>query len=343
MKKSRDLPQRVFEKGAWFYLVTAAGKKRMWSKLSRVKDGLPALYSALAAVKAADALQDRLPALVSRWELEVMPKHAAKTQRDEQAMGRLIAKRFAEFTVEQIEPPHVAEFLKPLRDKPRTHNGYRAHMRELMRFAIEVGLRPAGSNPVTDIRTLTVRARTRYITDSELRRIKVSALKWQQDEASHDTRSGPMLCALIDMAYLTGQRIGDLLALEWPQIGDAGIRFVTRKTGAAVLIEWTPKLRDVVRRLKTLRKARRGFAAAVFTSQDGKAYTYWGASSAWRRAVVRAGVAGVHFHDLRAKALTDKESREGMQAARTMGAHTTEAQTADYVRNKTARKTRATR
>jgi hypothetical protein len=59
--------------------------------------------------------------------------------------------------------------------------------------------------------------------------------------------------------------------------------------------------------------------------------------------VKRAGIRDVHFHDLRAKALTDKESREGMQAARTMGAHTTEAQTATYVRNKTARRTGATR
>jgi hypothetical protein len=52
---------------------------------------------------------------------------------------------------------------------------------------------------------------------------------------------------------------------------------------------------------------------------------------------------GVGFHDLRAKALTDKESREGMQAARAMGAHSTEQQTADYVRQKQARKTSATR
>ena len=148
-----------------------------------------------------------------------------------------------------------------------------------------------------------------------------------------------MLCALIDMAYLTGQRIGDLLALEWHQVGPAGIRFQTSKTDAAVLIEWSPKLRDVERRLRELRKERRGFAPQLFTSQDGKAYTYWGATSAWKH----AGVLNVHFHDLRAKALTNKESREGMQAARTMGTHTTEAQTATYVRNKQARKTGATR
>lgn len=51
----------------------------------------------------------------------------------------------------------------------------------------------------------------------------------------------------------------------------------------------------------------------------------------------------MHFHDLRAKALTDVDATPGMGAARTMGAHTTETQTADYVRHKKAKKTGATR
>ena len=72
-------------------------------------------------------------------------------------------------------------------------------------------------------------------------------------------------------------------------------------------------------------------------------YTYHGASTAWRRAVKRAGVHNCHFNDLRAKALTDKEATEGMQQARRMGAHSTEAQTADYVRHRQAQRTEATR
>ena len=109
-------------------------------------------------------------------------------------------------------------------------------------------------------------------------------------------------------------------------------------SGAAVLIEWTPKLENVIARLRAMRKERRGFAPQLFTTQTGSVYTYWGASSAWKRAVKRAGVAGIHFHDLRAKALTDVDELRGMGAARTMGAHSTETQTADYVRNKKARK-----
>jgi hypothetical protein len=81
----------------------------------------------------------------------------------------------------------------------------------------------------------------------------------------------------------------------------------------------------------------------VITTQDAQPYSYYGASTAWRRAVKRAGVHDCHFNDLRAKALTDKEAAEGMQQARRMGAHSTESQTADYVRHRQAQRTEATR
>jgi integrase len=60
---------------------------------------------------------------------------------------------------------------------------------------------------------------------------------------------------------------------------------------------------------------------------EAQRYDYEAFKSAWARAVERSGVKGLHFHDLRAKALTDKEESHGMQAARRMGAHSTEAQT----------------
>lgn len=349
MNKRSDLPVSVFPKGRSYYLVTAAGKKRIWTKLSRIADGLPALYSALAAAKQEAAGLSNMAAVIGAWELEVMPAHSAKTQVDDKARGRVIAEAFVEFpTVADLETPDCSTFLAQFKAKPRTFNAYRSQLREYMRFAEEKGLRPAGSNPIQSIRTMRTPPRGRYITDSELRRIKVAAMR-AADRHGHDldTRSGPMLCCLIDMAYLTGQAIGDLLALEWSQLGRDGIRFARAKveatTGSKVLIEWTPKLRDVERRLKELRRDRRAFGSAVFVTQKGQPYTYWGASSAWQRARRRAGIKDCTFHDLKAKALTDKEAREGMRAAQAMGQHATEGQTVTYVRRRSGRKTGATR
>lgn len=358
-KKRSDLPTSVYPKGRYYWRVRADGKRRVWVKLSPIADGLPALYTALAQLLATTVADDRMPAVVAAWQRDVMPRHAPKTQRDELAMCKVIADSFAEFRAGQVLAPDVADFLAPLRAKPRTHNGYRSMLRELLRYSIERGMRT--DNPVAHIRTLPTPARTRYITDSELRRIKVGAI---YGDDGKPTRSGRMIAALIDLAYLTGQRIGDLLDLRWkrdpddpdaPHVTDEGLRFRPEKTagstGAAVVIGWTPRLVDAVDRIRRIQAARllkrradqRVVSGYLVTGQDGKPLGYWGASSAWRRAVKRAGVKGVHLHDVRAKALTDKEARDGMAAARTMGTHSTEAQTADYVRRRGARETKATR
>lgn len=227
------------------------------------------------------------------------------------------------------------EFLKPYKTRtlkdgttkpsPRTFNEMRAGLRQLMRYAEEKGHRPADSNPVDSIKTISVAARDKYITDSELRRIKVAAMYGDDGKR---TRSGPMLCALIDLAYLTGQRIGDLLDLRWsrklatdkavqvvaPYIADEGLSFKPGKTAgstdAKVMIAWTPRLEALIVRVKAIGRRNTHY---VITTQDAQPYIYYGASTAWIRAVKRAGVHNCHFNDVRAKALTDKEAAEGMQ------------------------------
>lgn len=348
-KKDRALPPRVFTKGRWHYLVTADGKRRVWVKLSPVREGLPALYRALADLEARAVASDMMPALVTAWRRDVSEAlHSKKTQADDLYLTREIAERFAEFRAGDVRPPDVKEFLMAHRARPRTHNAYRSMLRELMRYAEEQGHREPGSNPVDPIRTMPVKARDRYITDSELRRIKVAAIYGDDGKR---TRSGLMICALIDLAYLTGQRIGDLLTLQWSAVTDKGILFepakVASSTGAKVFISMTPRLQALVDRLRALRQglatSKRRLVMTVIATQEGKPYTYSGAATAWKRALARAGVADVHFHDIRAKALTDVDELRGRGQARRMGGHSTETQTADYVRHKKALATGATR
>ena len=337
-----DLPKRVHIKHGTYYFVTGSNAVRKWVRLCRVKEGMPAMYMAMAKVMELDVLDDSMPRLIGDWLLEVSSVHAKKTQANDSYMCREVSKAFIEFRASQIRPPHVIEFLKSFRPMPRSYNAYRSHIRELMRYAEERGWREPGTNPVDSLRTMKLVARNRYISDSELRRIKV-AICYGDDGLR--TRSGRMICALVDMAYLTGQRIGDLLTMEWSEIKEAGILFqpakVAGSTGAKVLIEWSPKLRDVVARLKVLK--RRDITQYLFTTQQGQLFTYSGASSAWKRGVKRSGIGGVTFHDLKAKALTDVDEKRGMIDAQTMGGHSTQTQTADYVRHKKAKKTGATR
>jgi len=330
-------------KNGRYYLVVAEGKKRRWVPLTTIKEGMPAFLRALAD-KRDEGGAYLMPALVVDWEKEVMPRHAKHTQTMDKHYNALIAESFAQFRPAELTPPDVSNLLSLLRDKPKTHNMVRSQIGELMRFAAEKGHRPAGTNPVKELRTLRLLPRDRYITDSELRRIKVGAIYGNDKKP---TRSGLMICALIDMAYLTGQRIGDLLRMEWSQISEEGISFspqkVSKTTAASVCVEWSPALRNVVARLKALRKDRQAFTRKVFTTQDGQPYDYSGASTAWKRAMKRAKVKGCTFNDIRAKAITDTDQTQGRQAANAKGAHSTEGQTMAYIRHKTARKTGATK
>lgn len=357
--KSSGLPSGVFSKGRWYYRVRAEGTRRVWVKLSRISEGLPALYTALAKALTVDQVDDSMPSVISAWKATVGASHTAKTQYNEAHMLDAIAQAFRDFRAGQVEAPDCAEFLQAWLKKPRSFNAYRSMLRELMRFSIERGYRK--DNPLDAIRTLSTPARRRYITDSELRRIKVGAIYGDDGLA---TRSGRMICALIDVAYLTGQRIGDLLALRWhpdpddqaaPYVAKDGLHWQPGKTaastGARVHITWTPKLVDAVERIRRLQAERllkrradqRVVSGYLFTGQDGKPLTYSGAASAWKRAVKRAGVRDVHFHDIRAKAVTDVDQVSGRRAARTMSAHSTEGQTADYIRNRRAEPVKATR
>lgn len=356
MTKDKALPPRVFNHGRWYYLVVPEGKKRKWQKVSLIKDGIPTLYRKLAEMHDRDVVPDRLPALAQDWLVEVSTvEHSTKTQVNDAWYVEIISTAFAEFRARDVTAPDVAEFLKRWKDKKRTHNALRSTLQELMRFAEEKGYRSEGTNPVTAIKRMKTPPRKVYVTDSQLRRLKVYASKGNDGKR---TRSGPMVCEIINMGYLCGQRASDVLDLRWdrraatdangevkhPYISDEGIFFepskTARSTAAKVLIEWTPQLRECVERI---RRIGRRHITHVFTTQDSQPYSYWGFNSAWQRAKKRAGLPGVEFRDMRAKALTDKNDAEGIQAAKTMGAHATERQTADYIRSRKAKKTGATR
>lgn len=365
MKLHPELPTKVQPKGRWYYLIVAEGKKRVWKKLTLIQDGLPALYRKLADEHASEVAPDRVPALAQLWLKEACAEHKSKDN-DEWAV-KAISEEFAEFRAREVTTPACIAFLKPWKDKKqaRTYNLMRFALLDMMRFAEGkesqgVPFRSPNSNPVASIKRLSTPARDRYPSDSEVRRIKFHAMQSKPGRWGdrHRTRSGPMLCALIDLAYLTGQRVGDLLDLRWskraatneageviaPYIATEGLYFKPSKTagttGAKVLITWTPKLKAVIARIEAIGRKNLRY---VMTNQEAQQLLYSTFATAWWRACDRAGIKGLHFHDLKAKALTDTAEARGMKDAQTKGAHSTERQTADYVRRRKAQKTEATR
>lgn len=349
-------------KGKRYYWVEAQGTKRIWHKLTKLSEGLPAFYRSLAEVMTTIQNPSTMPAAVAKWCTEVMAKHAAKTQVDEQRRANDIAAAFQDFDPREVETPDCYEFLRQFDAMPRTYDAYRSQLRSIFRYCELWGLRSAGSNPVDAIPTKGYKPRQRYVTDSHLRRIKVAGLYGDDGRLNP---SGLMFCCITELLYLTGADVSVIVRLlekpdpaqpDEPHVRPDGIMLRRDKTTGSsrpVIVEWTPRLRAVVARLQAIKEERRSKTRMsqrvecphLITKVDGTPMNYEAYSNAWQKAMKRAVATGkvppTMIRDLRAKAATDKDESDGLKAANHLLDHTTESQTAAYIRRKKARRVQA--
>lgn len=168
----------------------------------------------------------------------------------------------------------------------------------------------SGDDPAKGLRFRNVeKPRDRYVTDDEL-------------QALIDASPAPLAC-MIRIAYLTGMRQGDLLALRLDSITSEGIVYrpeKNKKSARLTTIAWTKDLRQAVDDALALwrhpgrqwlfesrprgRHADRGWGP----------YTTSGLQSLWRVAREKAGLKDITLHDIRGKAGSDMESDDQAQA-----------------------------
>ena len=142
-----------------------------------------------------------------------------------------------------------------------------------------------------------------------------------------------MFQSIIDLAYLTGMRRGDILDLKLIDIDDnKGVYNCQRKTGKKQLFTWTPKLRVVIANAKRARKTR--ILIYIFTNTHGQKITETGFNSTWRRIREKAGVEDIRFHDIRAKSLTDAKEIGGLDYAQALGGHANQGMTEQYIKKR---------
>lgn len=121
---------------------------------------------------------------------------------------------------------------------------------------------------------------------------------WTDEQVAKFRASAPARLVLaMELARWTGQRQGDLLRLTWTAYDGYYISLTQAKTGARVRVK-------VAAPLKALLDAqKRGNAVTIITNRSGLPYTE-GFKASWRKAVEKAGIAGVTFHDLRGTFVT---------------------------------------
>lgn len=329
----RKYPPRVTAShGALYYIEdteqrNAKGRPiQKWRYLCRIDAGPSAMHEALAKLLTdRDHLPCSVSAVVKAWKADVLDKrYAAHTRTDYGRMADVIAVAFKDFhDIAEVRPTNIAEFIDDgWADKARTAKKYKALFSLIMTYAIRKGYRDQNPAREVDMGAYTEEKRKRYITDDELERIRAAARA--------QPKAGAMIECMIDLAVITGQRIGDVLALTWADVSQQGIMFkpakVRHSTGVAVPVRMTEQLEAVLRRAKSIGKIK---GVNVIHTLRGRAYDYHGAHTAWRRACHAAGVANAWLHDLRRRTLTDAKRQQ--LDAQALGGHADAKMTEHYI------------
>lgn len=116
------------------------------------------------------------------------------------------------------------------------------------------------------------------------------------DEAAFKAVASKELTLGLMLALWTGQRQGDLLALDWSAYDGSKIRLQQSKTGTRVTI-------PVGAPLKAILDPLRGNGRIMLNTRN-KPWSDDGFRASWAKAQRKAGVVGVTFNDLRGTAIT---------------------------------------
>jgi integrase len=291
--------------GAYWYV-----KGGKWSKLGKELAEAMQEYTRLQSAPALGGMAKLIDKALAHHSKKIKPNTLAQYTIAADRLKVILA----EFEPQQVQQKHVAAIKVSLSGTPNMANRILSFLRIVFSYAVEWQL--VDNNPCIGVRRHEEKKRNRYITDREFEALMA--------------HSSDSMRVIFEMAYLTGQRIGDVLKIRLSDISPDGVSFVQEKTGSKLIVTMTPDIADVIARTKALPRKVRGLT--LFCGRGGRPVSYDVAKEAFARIRVAAGVANVTIHDLRAKSLTDADE-EGKDAQK-LGGHTDARMTARYLRGK---------
>jgi integrase len=189
-------------------------------------------------------------------------------------------------------------------------------LRQVMEYAVDEEL--IEFNPCIGTKPYRIEKRKRLIS-------------WQEYERIY-AQASPQLQVIMDLLYLTGQRVMDVLSIKHSDLKEEGIYFEQDKTEARLTVAWTSELRDVVGNARRLPRNLR--AVTLLHGRTGKRLDYDSILDQWLRACSSAGVDDAQMRDLRAMSLTRVKQEKGEKAAQAVAGHTNEQMTKRYLRDR---------
>jgi integrase len=252
--------------------------------------------------------------LIGNAMAEILKSVKPNTAAQYRGAAARLAKVFAEFAPQEVRPKHVAAFKASMAGKPNMGNRCLSVLRQVFDFALEREI--VDTNPAIGVKRLPEAKRTRLLTAAEYAAIHACA--------------GPRLQVIMELALLTGQRIGDVLGIKRSDLTADGIRFVQQKTDERLCGAWTDELRETVARAKRLNG--NIVALTLLHNRRGNPPDYRTVQKQWELACKAAKVKDARIHDLRALSATWTKA-QGKNPTALLG-HRNASQTDRYLRDR---------
>jgi integrase len=236
--------------------------------------------------------------LFDRYAEECIPELEWRSQRDYRNILVYLRDAFGRFEPRGVTPRMVVDFLQV--KKGRIHRNRMVTIlstvfkKAIGKWCIEGDLR----NPCTGVERWPTRPRDRYVTTEEFSAFRAICR--------------PQVQISMDLALLMGQRQGDLIGLRWDQVKTEGpreswvIEIDQGKTGKRLAIIISPDVEAVLDRAWMLEP--HWPREYVIRTKWGKRHTEDGFRAMWQRYCRQWEAMGnprFHFHDLRAKSISD--------------------------------------
>ena len=295
-----------------------------------------------------------------RYMREVLPSKAPRTQEDNLDELAMLYKFFDDppAVLDDIEPVHIRQFLdwrvqwtiekrkaenkkrvaagkEPL-DVPKNLGHVRANREKALfshiwNFAREKGLTKL-TNPCAGIKGYEEVGRGVYVED------EIYNLVW--------ICAGQKLRNAMDLTYLMGQRKADALKVSLTDLKDGAVWVQQNKTGAKLRIAIEGELELVIDRILAENKAEKVTSLKLVPMSEGEfryAFDQARDKAVAMRPDLEKEIREFQFRDLRAKAGTDKEEQQGMEAAQSQLGHASPTMTRTYVRHRKGKLVKPTR
>jgi integrase len=283
-------------------------------------DGEPVTTLPASSVESMGALLERAyPHICQRAR-----KHTIETWNAKHA--RLVH-AFRDVSLAQFNATHMHKLRYKFEKKPSIFNGCLTVMRLCLKWAsASEGINLAS---IETVKLLPAPHRTRYMRNDEYDAIY--------------SNGNELVQILLELCYRTGQRIGDILNIQHWQLQDEGIIFTQGKTSKKLTVGWSPELRSACERAKKLSAegqvvgiGTRNAPRYLLATRGGFRFQYETFHHFFHKAAKAGDVPNVRIHDLRAKAATDIAREYGIEAARLLMGHSTQAMTERYIRDRCA-------